>query len=498
MARPSLWPAGRQQACLLRRGGNVMRTLFLQAPSFDGFDGGAGSRYQARREIRSFWYPTWLAQPAALVEGSTLVDAPPQRTKLAEVTASARDYDLAVLHTSAPSFASDIATLKALKAANSALKIGLVGAKVAVDPEGSLNASPLIDFVARNEFDFTIKEIADGRSWADIAGLSYRNASGVIVHNDERPVLESMDSLPFVTPVYKRDLDIKNYFIGYLKHPYLSIYTGRGCKSRCTFCLWPQSVGGHRYRTRSVGHVIEEIAWAQKAFPEVKEFFFDDDTFTDDLPRAEAIARELGKLGVVWSCNAKANVPRASLKAMRDGGLRLLLVGYESGNQQILHNIKKGMRIEVARQFAKDCRELGVAIHGTFIMGLPGETQETIKETIAFAKEVNPHTLQVSLAAPYPGTFLHRQALENGWLDDANAELVDDNGVQMAPLHYPGLSHTEIFDSVETCYRSFYLRPAKIASIVGEMVMSPDMMKRRLREGAEFFRFLRERRAAAH
>ena len=73
-------------------------------------------------------------------------------------------------------------------------------------------------------------------------------------------MLENMDELPFVTPVYKRDLEIENYFIGYLKHPYVSLYTGRGCKSRCTFCLWPQTVGGHRYRTRSVGHVIEEIA----------------------------------------------------------------------------------------------------------------------------------------------------------------------------------------------------------------------------------------------
>ena len=244
--------------------------------------------------------------------------------------------------------------------------------------------------------------------------------------------------------------------------------------------------------------MIEEIAWAKTAFPEVKEFFFDDDTFTDDLPRAEAIARELGKLGVTWSCNAKANVPRASLKVMRENGLRLLLVGYETGNQQILYNIKKGMRIDVAKRFSRDCRELGVTIHGTFIMGLPGETQETIKETIAFAKEVNPHTLQVSLAAPYPGTFLYKQALEKGWLDDANADLVNDSGVQLAPLSYPGLSHTEIFNSVETFYRSFYLRPSKIAAIVGEMALSPDMMKRRLREGVEFFRFLRERREIAH
>jgi hopanoid biosynthesis associated radical SAM protein HpnJ len=472
----------------------TMRTLFLQAPSFDGFDGGAGSRYQARREIRSFWFPTWLAQPAALVPNSKLVDGPPHGLRLGAVAATAKSYDLAVLHTSTPSFAQDVAAVEALKAVNPDLKAGLIGAKVAVEAEKSLKAAPAVDFVARNEFDFTIAEVAEGRPLKDVAGLSYRNAEGAIVHNPDRAVLENMDALPFVTPVYQRDLSIENYFIGYLKHPYVSLYTGRGCKSRCTFCLWPQTVGGHRYRTRSVGHVIDEMRWAKAAFPQVKEFFFDDDTFTDDLPRAEAIARELGKLGITWSCNAKANVPRATLKVLADNGLRLLLVGYESGNQKILHNIKKGMLVDVARRFTKDCHELGVKIHGTFILGLPGETKETIEETIRFATEVNPHTIQVSLAAPYPGTFLFNQAMKEGWLDTDHAELVDENGVQVAPLHYPHLSHSEIFHSVEAFYKRFYFRSGKIASIVGEMVTSPDMMKRRLREGVEFFHFLRERR----
>jgi hopanoid biosynthesis associated radical SAM protein HpnJ len=476
----------------------MMHTLFLQAPSFEGFDGGAGSRYQARREIRSFWYPTWLAQPAALIPGSKLIDAPPHRIRMGEIVDQANRYDLAVLHTSTPSFASDLAAIEALKRANPRLKAGMIGAKVAVDPVGSLEASAVLDFVARNEFDFTIKEVAEGRDWQSIRGLSYRNGQGVVVHNEERAILENMDLLPFVTPVYKRDLRIENYFIGYLEHPYLSFYTGRGCKSRCTFCLWPQTVGGHRYRTRSVGHVIDEVRWAQHAFADVKEIFFDDDTFTDDLQRTEAIARELGKLGVTWSCNAKANVPRATLKVMRDNGLRLLLVGYESGNQQILHNIKKGMRVDVARRFTRDCHELGITIHGTFILGLPGETRETIEETIRFAAQINPHTIQVSLAAPYPGTHLYRQALDNGWLDHGNAELVDERGVQIAPLHYPHLSHSEIFHSVEQFYRRFYLRAPKIASIVSEMAVNPQMMKRRLREGIEFFRFLRERRQAAH
>jgi radical SAM superfamily enzyme YgiQ (UPF0313 family) len=179
---------------------------------------------------------------------------------------------------------------------------------------------------------------------------------------------------------------------------------------------------------------------------------------------------------------------------LKDNGLRLLLVGYESGNQQILINIKKGMRVDVARRFTKDCHELGLVIHGTFILGLPGETQQTIQETVAFARDINPHTIQVSLAAPYPGTFLHRQAMENGWLFGEDPALLGGDGTQIAPLNYPHLSHTEIFESVADFYKKFYFRPSKIASIVSEMIASPEMMKRRLREGVEFFQFLRTRR----
>ena len=472
-----------------------MRTLFLQAPSFDGYDGGAGARYQMKREVRSFWYPTWLAQPAALVEGSKLIDAPPHDLSFKDIEGDIRGKDLIVLHTSSPSFKSDVKTAEMIKEINPTAKIGFIGAKVAVEPDKAFTSTTAIDFVARNEFDFTIKEIADGRDWANVKGISYRNTEGVVVHNVDREILHNMDDLPFVTPVYKRDLDITKYFGGYLKHPYVSFYTGRGCKSRCTFCLWPQTVGGHNYRVRSIEHVIEEVKYVREALPQVKEIFFDDDTLTDNLPRVEALAKELGKLGVVWSCNAKANVPRKTLEVLKDNGLRLLLVGYESGNQKILHNIKKGLLVDVAKRFSKDCRELGIVIHGTFILGLPGETRETIKETLEFAKEVNPHTIQVSLAAPYPGTFLYKQAKENGWFAE-DTDLLTDDGTQIAPLNYPHLGHTEIFNSVEDFYKKFYFRPSKIASIVGEMITSPEMMKRRLREGVEFFQFLRNREEA--
>jgi radical SAM superfamily enzyme YgiQ (UPF0313 family) len=251
-------------------------------------------------------------------------------------------------------------------------------------------------------------------------------------------------------------------------------------------------VGGHRYRTRTPENVLEEVKWIKENMPEVKEIMFDDDTFTDFKPRAEEIARGLGKLGVTWSCNAKANVPYSTLKVMKENGLRLLLVGYESGDDQILLNIKKGLRTDIARRFASDCRDLGITVHGTFILGLPGETRETIAKSIEFAKEINPHTIQVSLAAPYPGTRLYEQAVENQWIaPNKTINLVNESGVQLAAISYPHLSREEIYHGVETFYKSFYFRPTKIWEIVSEMAQSWDTTRRRLREGVEFFHFLR-------
>ena len=480
----------------------MMRSLFLQAPSFDGYDGGAGARYQMKREVRSFWYPTWLAQPAAMIPGSRLIDAPAHDQSWDDIKHEVDGKELIIVHTSTPSFNQDVRTAELIKARNPQALVGFVGAKVAVEPDDSLAASAAIDFVAREEYDFTILEIAEGKHLAEVAGITWRGADGAFIRNRDRAQIEDMDVLPMVSPVYKRDLTIEKYFGGYLRHPYVSFYTGRGCKSRCTFCLWPQTISGHNYRFRSIPKVIEEVEYILRELPRVKEIFFDDDTLTDARDRVEELSKELGKLGfgkagfpVSWSCNAKANVPYDTLKIMKEGGCRLLLVGYESGNQKILHNIKKGLRVDVARQFTKDCHDLGIVIHGTFILGLPGETLETIEETIRYAIEINPHTIQVSLAAPYPGTFLYKQAVENNWFDGSD-HLLTDGGNQIAQLSYPHLSSVVIFDKVEEFYKRFYFRPRKIGAIVGEMVRDFDMMKRRLREGVEFFDFLRRRKEA--
>jgi hopanoid biosynthesis associated radical SAM protein HpnJ len=468
----------------------MKKTLFLSPPTFDGYDGGAGSRYQCKREVKSFWYPTWLAQLAALVPGSRLIDAPARGLQLDALLPLAAEYEFLVIYTSTPSFRNDVRVAEAFKAKNPALLIGFCGSHVAVNNEASIKASPAIDFVCDIEFDFTIKEIAEGKPLADVPGITILK-DGQPHFTGKRPIIEDMDSLPWVTPIYKEHLVTTDYYNGYMLHPYMSLYTGRGCKSRCTFCLWPQTISGHNYRTRSISNIAAEIRWARDNFPEIKEFFFDDDTLTDNIPQVEALARELGKLGVTWSCNAKANVPYETLKIMRENGLRLLLVGYESGNQKILNNIKKGILVTKARQFTKDCHELGILIHGTFIVGLPGETLETIEESIRYAQELDPKTIQVSLPAAYPGTFLYDQAIENGWLAPDKADhLVDDHGVQNSVIEYPHLSSAQIFDAVDRFYKRFYFRPRKMASLFFDMCRDWQVMKRQLREGVEFFRFL--------
>lgn len=472
-----------------------MKTLFLNPPSYDDFDGGAGSRYQATREVWSFWYPTWLCYPAGMIPGSRVLDAPPEHINQAQTVAIAKEYDFIVLHTSTPSFKLDVRTAERIKEANPKCVIGFVGAHVTVQPAEAMQASEAVDFVVRREFDHAVKEVWGGRDWADIQGISYRR-NGVVSHNPERAQMtpEALDQLPFVTPIYHRDLDYLKYNSPYCQYPYVSLYTGRGCPARCTFCLWPQVTTGHAYRSRSPENVLEEVREMPRLFPKMKEIFFDDDTFTADPARARQIAERMRPLGQCWSTNARANVDRETLKTMKDGGLRLFVVGYESGNEQILRNIRKGVSLERARRFTKDCHEFGILIHGTFMVGLPGETKETIEETMRFAREMDPETLQVSLASPYPGTQFYHYVQEHGFLLESVYN--DEAGYQKCTVSYPGLSAEEIFDAVERFYRGYYFRPKYVFKAARKMVRSRDERKRMLREAGEFLSTLRKRRSS--
>lgn len=470
----------------------MKRTLFLSPPSFKGFDGAAGARYPARREITSYWYPTWLAQPVALIPGSRLIDAPSHGLSVDSALRSAREFELVIMNTSSPTLSSDIQFLDTLKAQDPSVEVGFVGAHVTVLPEETLKRARNLDFVCRREFDYTCLELAQGKPYERIKGLSYRADDGSIRHTPDREFIENLDELASVLPVYHRDLTIENYFVGYLLHPFISFYTGRGCPARCTFCLWPQTLGGHRYRTRSPKTVVREVEEGKALFPQAREWFFDDDTFTADPDRAVEISEGMRRLGLTWSCNARANLDYATLRSLANNGLRLLVVGFESGNQQILNRIRKGVTLDTARRFMHNCRQLGIKVHGTFIIGLPIETRETIEKTIRFAQELDPYTIQVSIAAPFEGTELHAEAVENGWI--GNGALVAENGIQMSTLQYPNLGVDEIEEAVERMYRRFYFRWKPIFRMFREMAAERHMLVRRLREGREFLDYLHARK----
>jgi hopanoid biosynthesis associated radical SAM protein HpnJ len=463
-----------------------LKTLFLNPPSFENFDGGAGSRWPATREIESYWYPVWLAYPAGMLEGAKLVDAPPHYITGEQTIEMAKDYEFLVLFTSTPGFPGDIRLAQAIKDANPKIKICFVGPHVSVLPEKSLKEATAVDFVARKEFDHTVVEFAQGNPLEEILGVSYRKNGGV-VHNPDRPQITDLDSLPHVTDIYKRDLDVTRYNVPFLLHPYVSLYTTRGCPAQCTFCLWPQTLSGHPWRKRSSGDVAREMAKAKEYWPNVREFFFDDDTFNIQGPRTVELCEKLKPLKLTWSCTSRVTTSYDTLKAMRDAGCRLLIVGYESGDQQILKNIKKGATVERAREFTRDCHKLGLVIHGDFILGLPGETRDTIRNTINFAKELDVETIQVSVAHAYPGTELYDYAVKNGFMT-AESKMVDEGGHQLAHIEYPGLPAPEILESVHRFYDEYYFRPKAVFRILKKAAANGGDRKRLYKEAKAFLK----------
>src|ERR1700747_3499969 len=374
-----------------------MRTLFLNPPSFEGFDGGASSRWPASREIESYWYPVWLCYPAGMLPDSKVVDAPPHKISIEQTTAMAKDFELLVLYTSTPGFHVDVKISEMMKDVNPKLKVAFVGPPVTIEPDKTLQMNRAIDFVVRREFDYQIADYAKGKPLEELPGVSFRK-NGDIVNNPERPVIENLDELPWVTKVYKRELDFRRYNVPFLLNPFISLYTSRGCPAMCTFCLWPQTHSGHRWRLRSSDDIAAECKWALENFSGLKEIFFDDDTFNYQKKRTIELCGKLKKLNFTWSCTSRVTTDYDTLKAMKDAGCRLLIVGYESGDQQILKNIKKGATMEMAERFTASAKKLVLVIHGDFIIGLPGETPETIRKTIDFAKRMDSETIQVSIA----------------------------------------------------------------------------------------------------
>jgi len=426
-----------------------------------------------------------------MLPGSRLLDAPPHGITPEETVRIGRDYDFLVLFTSTVGFDNDVALARKMKEAKPDLKIAFVGPHVQLKPD-CLRTSPEIDFIITGEFDHSVVEFAQGKPLSQIPGAGYRSNGGIHL-NPARPQLqtEDLDKLPFATEVYKRDLTIEKYNVPFLLHPYVAFYTSRGCPALCTFCLWPQTLSGHAWRVRSSENVAREVRQALRLFPQAKEFFFDDDTFNIRKDRVLDVCARLKPLGFRWSCTARVNSDYETLKAMADAGARLFIVGFESGDPQILKNIKKGATVEQARAFAKNCKKVGIRVHGDFIIGLPGETRDTIKRTIDFAKEIDPETNQVSIAHAYPGTELYDQLNGNSFMH--SEAIADGGGHQLPHIEYPGLPLEEMMAAVNRFYDSYYFRPRVVWRIVRDSLWDAHERKRLYNEAVEYLRVRSER-----
>ncbi len=478
-----------------------MRTLFLNPPSFEGFDGGASSRWPASREIESYWYPVWLCYPAGMLPDSRVLDAPPHGVSIESTVEIGKDYELLVLYTSTPGFHVDVKIAQMMRDTNPKLQVAFVGPPVTVEPDRTLLENPVIDFVVRREFDHQIANYAKGTPLSELPGVSYRK-NGQIVNNPEGGYIENLDELPWVSKVYKRDLDFHRYNVPFLKSPFISLYTSRGCPAMCTFCLWPQTHSGHRWRLRSVEDVANECRWALENFPGLKEIFFDDDTFNYRKDRTIQLCKELKKLNFTWSCTSRVTTDYETLKAMKDAGCRLLIVGYESGDQQILKNIKKGATIDMAQRFTANCHKLGLTIHGDFIVGLPGETRDTIRTTIDFAKRLDVETIQVSIGHAYPGTEFYDFASKNGLISIEG--MTDEAGHQLPNVIYDNLDRGELVEWVERFYGEYYFRPKAAWRIVRKAIFHGSERRRLYKEASEFLslrtkrkKFIKDHRAGS-
>jgi len=451
-----------------------MKVLFTNPPTFEH----SGSfnrpiRFPAYNYATPVMHPPLLlAYAAAYVRARGhdvyLIDAPVKAQTvegfLAEIAGIAPDY--VVAETSTPSFSNDVAVARMIKQTVPCQTV-FVGSHVSALPIPCLEQSDL-DAVIVGEYEVSLAEYID-KGPKNTASVAYREIDGNITVNERRAYIEDLDSLPFPA----RDLLPNNkYFDPILLNPFTFVLAGRGCPYRCTYCNWPQLLTGRRYRSRTPENIIDELAMIEQEYS-FKSFLFNDDTFTVNRDHAMRVCQGIIDRGIKldWGCYARADTTdRELLEKLREAGCFILKVGVESGNQTLLNNIRKGYKIAEVYKGIALMKELGFHVHATFVFGMPGETNETIKQTIAFAKELDTSTVQFSTAIPYPGTEFYQLLQDNDYL-------LEDSWDNFMPAHpifaYPDLSARDLCLSVKKAYRSYYLRPKYVKEGIRGLFTEP-------------------------
>jgi radical SAM superfamily enzyme YgiQ (UPF0313 family) len=471
-----------------------MKILVINQPFVKGFC--RTQRWAARTRGRVLRAPDWLAYAAAVLEKEKfevkLYDFPAlgwDKKKFVSLIKE-EECDFVVLDSTTPSIYSDIDCARIVKE-NSGAGVIMVGPHVSALPAETLQlAAGAIDVGCIGEYDYTIRDVIKNFPYLEnVRGIAYWK-NGEIKITAARPFIEALDNLPF--PAWHH-LNLMKYFDGGKLYPYIDVISGRGCPNRCLFCLWPQVMHGLTYRLRSPQNVVDELEYDIKICPQVLrgEFFFEDDTFTVSKERAILICEEILKrnLKIKFSVNARVDTADLEMfKIMKKAGCRLLLTGFESGVQEILDNVNKNITVVQSYKFIEMARKAGLEVHGCFVIGLPGETENTAKKNIDFALSLGCNTLQFSGAVPFPGTEFFRQAQGKGWIKTNDWGQWLGEGEQKAVVQYPGISQEKINQYVDEGLRRFYFRPRYIIKFLLNTKSLSDLY-RKVRGACNYIRY---------
>ncbi|MBR4320887.1 radical SAM protein [Treponema sp.] len=467
------------------------------------------SRSPAITKSGALYYPLWLIYAASYSKKCghkvDFVDAPAkplnenETLNLVGKLTGSDETILFVLGTSTPSIKSDVAFGAVLKEKYSSSFVLLVGTHPTATAEETLGYNDKIDAIAIGEYDYIVRELADAldanKEISGVRGLCFRKDSE-FVRTPPMPPIENMDEIPFASQFIKEYLNERDYFFAAATYPSIQIFTGRGCPCRCNFCVYPQTMHGHKYRARSPENVVAEFEYIANNFADVKEVVIEDDTFTIDKDRLTTICNLLIEKKLPkrlrWLCNARVNtLDLATMKLMKKAGCRLIIPGIESGSQEILNNIKKGTKIEQYLPYVRNAKKAGLLIHACYMVGNQGETKETMQQTLKLALKLNTDTAQFFPLIPYPGTEAYEYNKKMGYLTVGDYEhYCSEDGTHNTVLNLPNLSAQEMVDFCNYARKKYYLRPSYILHRLRVGLTNPDDLKRSIKAFGKLKKYL--------
>jgi anaerobic magnesium-protoporphyrin IX monomethyl ester cyclase len=477
-----------------------MNILLVNPPFLNKFS--REQRSPAVTKSGTFYYPMWLCYAASLLEKNghavKLIDCPAQNIFWPDIEQEIKRFNpqLTVVDTSTPSIYNDAEVAAKIKALIPTTFTVLVGPHVTALPEESLGLNKTIDAIALREYEDTLVDLAEalekGKGVQKVKGLVLRNGDA-ITNTGARDLREDVDALPFVSEAYLKHLNYHDYFYSHSRHPIVTLITGRGCPFQCVFCVYPQVFCSHKPRLRSIPNVVDEIQFVLKKMPDLREIMFEDDTLTYDKNRCLEFAEEILRRGVKfkWSANSRCDIDLETMRMLKKAGARLFCVGVESGDQRVLDQMKKSLKVERIRQFFKDAKTAGIRLHGCFMVGNPGETKETLETTLKFAKELNPDTAQFFPIMVYPGTEAYQWAKSNGYLTTSDfGEWLTAEGMHNSIVTRPGLTNVELVEFCDRARKEYYTRPSYVLHKLADGLSNPHELKRLSRGGMELAKHL--------